>query len=202
MNPDYFTVGAFGRGVVFVLFIGLRGFVTQKPFLISQRWFFVLVPFLLLIPSLDAALGLGAAAGVDDLGYTVFICVCVVIMAFRVRGYAAYGVTDASLREGVLASLQKLDLPYEDTPTGLRLPTIGADLQVKGPWSSLVGGSVKMNHRQFSRVLSDIVREMNEYYQSGTIAKVNLTHFTVNVLIGVLLAVPAGVFFWLKFGKP
>jgi hypothetical protein len=51
-----------------------------------------------------------------------------------------------------------------------------------------------MKQRQFNKVLSDIVSGMNEYYQSGAISKMNLTCCIFYVLMGVLMALFAGVF--------
>ena len=97
-----------------------------------------------------------------------------IFMYLTLRGYMAFGVTDISLREGLVASLEKLNLPYEEKLAAVRLPIIGADLQVAA--QSWIGtGQLKMKQRHVSVVLGDIVRGMNEYYQSGTVSKTNLT---------------------------
>ncbi len=55
-------------------------------------------------------------------------------------------------------------------------------------------GQLKIKQRHFTVVLSDIVRGMNEYYQSGAVSKVNLTCCIFYTLIGVMMAVLAGGF--------
>lgn len=108
-------------------------------------------------------------------------------------GYIAFGVTDVSFREGLLASLKKLNLDHEETMSILRLPTIGADLQVAV--QSWIGtAQIKMKQRQFRRVLVDIVNNMNEYYQNSAVSKMNLTSCIFYVVMGVFLVVFAGVF--------
>lgn len=122
-----------------------------------------------------------------------------IFLYFTLRGYMAFGITDVSFREALLASLGKLNLPHEETLAAIRLPAIGADLQVAV--QSWIGtGQLKMKQRQFTGVLSEIVRGMNEYYQSGAVSKMNMTCCTFYAVIGVFLAVFAGVFFF-GFGK-
>ncbi len=111
-----------------------------------------------------------------------------IFMYLTLRGYMAFGVTDISLREGLVASLEKLDLPHEEKLAAIRLPTMGADLQV-AVQSWMGTGQLKMKHRHLTRVLSDIVRGMNEYHQSGAVSKVNLTCCIFYAVIGVILAV-------------
>lgn len=192
----------FGVMALFFLAIGLRGIVFKKPFLISSRWFFVpiLLGFTPLI--LQSILSSGHHSGpftlVQWLAPTMLLVVAV-FLYFVLRGYTAFGVTDASFREALVASLKRLDLPYEETLARVLLPTIGADLQVAV--QSWIGtGQLKMKQREFTTVLSDIVRGMNEHYQSGAASKMNLTCCIFYAVMGVLMAVFAGVFLF-AFGK-
>lgn len=108
------------------------------------------------------------------------------------RGYAAFGVTDTSFREGLLHSLRKLNLPYEETFSGVKLPTLGADLQVNiQSWAGTA--ELKVKERQFGTVLSDLVKEMNEYYQSSVGSQVNLHCCFFFTVVGVVFAM-IGVF--------
>jgi hypothetical protein len=189
---------------LFFLVIGLRGIVFKKPFLISTRWLFVLVLLgfspgmfqFAWLPKFSGGPGMLLALG--WLIPAMFI-VILVFLYLTLRGYTAFGVTDKSFREGLLYSLRKLNLPYEETLATLRLPTIGADLQVSAQ-SWMGTGQVKMKQRQFSTVLRDIVNGMNEYYQSGAVSEVNLTCCIFYAVIGVFLAALAGIFLF-GFGK-
>ncbi len=209
MRPDFyfkmFIPGLFGVMALFFFSIGLRGIVTRKPFLISARWLLALVllafapgilqPFLFPIPRLgDQA---GALALLPWLN-PIMLTVLAVFLWITLRGYMAFAVTDSSFREGLLAALKKLDLPHEETLASIRLPSIGADLQV-AVHSWIGTGQLKVKQSQFRGVLGDIVKGMNEYYQSATVP-VNLTCCIFYLLLGVFMVVFAGVFL-IGFGK-
>ena len=194
----------FGVMALFFLAVGLRGIVFRKPFVISSRWFLALVllgfsPSLLLaMPLFGPSHSSGQLAIIQWLTPAMLLVVAV-FLYFTLRGYTAFGVTDVSFREALMASLKRLDLPYEETLSTLRLPTIGADLQVA--IQSWIGtGQLKMKQREFNRVLSDIVRCMNEHYQSGAASNINLTCCIFYAVMGVLMAVFAVVFLF-AFGK-
>jgi hypothetical protein len=189
---------------LFFLVIGLRGIVFKKPFLISARWLFILV-LLGFSPGIFQFAWLPKFSGGPGmllaLGWLipVMFIVILIFLYLTLRGYTAFGVTDKSFRDGLLYSFRKLNLPHEETLATLRLPTIGADLQVSAQ-SWMGTGQVKMKQRQFSTVLRDIVNGMNEYYQSGAILEVNLACCIFYTVIGVFLAVLAGIFLF-GFGK-
>jgi hypothetical protein len=194
----------FGVMALFFLAVGLRGIVFKKPFVISSRWFLVLV-LLGFTPSLLLAIPFSGQSH-DSGPLTILhwlvpaiLLVVVVFLYFTLRGYTAVGITDVSFREALVDSLKRLDLPYEETLATVRLPTIGADLQVAV--QSWIGtGQLKMKQRKFNSVLSDIVRGMNEYYQTGAVSKMNLTCCIFYAVMGALMAVFAGVFLF-AFGK-
>ena len=189
---------------LFFLVIGLRGIVFKKPFLISARWLFILV-LLGFSPGMFQFAWLpkfsGGPGTLLALGWLipVMFIVILIFLYLMLRGYTAFGVTDKSFRDGLLYSLRKLNLPHEETLATLRLPTIGADLQVSAQ-SWMGTGQLKMKQRQFSTVLRDIVNGMNEFYQSGAVSEVNLTCCIFYVVIGVFLAALAGIFLF-AFGK-
>ena len=188
----------FGAMALFFLVIGLRGILTKKPFLISSRWLLGLV-LLGFAPALLQAVtptpggdGQGILTVLRWLNPLVLLAV-LIFLSFSLRGYMAFGVTDASFREGLLVSLKELNLDHEETLAVLRLPKIGADLQVAV--QSWIGtGQLKMRQRQFSGVLRDIANNMNEYYRNSPVSKVNLTCCIFYAVMGVFLAVFAGVF--------
>jgi hypothetical protein len=204
----YFKVlfpSLFGVMALFFFVVGLRGIVSKKPFLISAQWLFTLVllafapsllqPFLFPLPRLGDRSGmLGILPWLNPIMFTVLL----VFMWFTLRGYLAFAVTAESFREGLLASLKKLDLPYEETLASMRLPSVGVDLQVAV--QSWIGtGQLKTKQRRSSGVLKDIVRGMNEHYQT-TAVPVNLICCVFYVVMGIFMVVFAGVFL-IGFGK-
>ena len=194
----------FGLMALFFLVIGLRGIVLKKPFVISSKWMLIVV-LLGFTPSVMMSIpasGLGDHRAHVTIFHLLIPAVLIIVGIFlflALKGYTAFGITDVSFREALMAALTKLNLPYEETLAAVKLPTIGADLQVAV--QSWIGtGQLKMKQRQFGTVLRNIVSGMNEYFQRGENLKVNLTCCIFYVLIGVFLLVLAGVFLF-AFGK-
>jgi hypothetical protein len=194
MDPNYSFLGAVGIIALWLLFLALRGFVTRKPFLIAERWV-VTIP----MSSFFAVSLLNALTGHGMLRwfFPVIFIVLIAIPWFRPRAYVVYGVTTASLREAILASLTNLNITYEETPTGLRLATTGADLEVTGPRSWWKTGNLKMKQREFDALLRDIAKGMDEYYQSGAATPMNMGYSVVLVAAVILYVVcAAGILFF------
>lgn len=187
----------FGLMSLFFFILGLRGIVTRKPFVLSSRWLFALT-LLGFAPSILHPL-LSSAPRPESASHTLLtwlppamFIVLAVFLWLSLRGHMAFAVTEASFREGLLASLKKLELPHEETLGKLRLPSVGADLQVAV--QSWIGtGQLKMKQRRFAGLLGDIADGMNEYYQEASVP-VNLTCCTFYVLMGMFLLVFAGLF--------
>ena len=77
-----------------------------------------------------------------------------VMMCFALRGYVAYAVTDTSFRDALLTSLQKLDLPYEETLSTIRLTSVEVDLQVSIQ-SWMGSGQIKIKQRGHNSLLTE-----------------------------------------------
>ncbi len=194
----------FGVMAFFFLVIGLRGMISNKPFVISSRWLLILVllgisPGIFQFAEFPRPVGEPEVLVALRLLVPIMMIVILIFAYFSLRGYTAFGITDTSFREALLRSLKKLGLPYEETLSAMKLPTHGAVLQVAV--QSWIGtAQLKMKQRKFSAVLKDIVNGMNEYYQSGAVSGVNLTCCIFYAVIGVFMAVFAVVFLF-GFGK-
>jgi hypothetical protein len=187
------VLGICGTGY---LFIALRGLITRRPFLISDRVAKLFSAFVWLI---------FACTTIPDWEIShwwviVLLLSGLTVVLLRVRsmkrGYAVYGVTSESLEQGLLNSLTNLNLPYEKTFGGWRLSAIGDDLELTvslwGIWS------MTMKQRQSDSVLRDITREMSEYYRKGPLVELNTNLFIRHLDLGGVLAL---VTFGLTFGK-
>ena len=183
-------------GLVF-LAIGGRGIATRKPFLLSARWFLgigllglapgcVVMPFLLANPRTGGALDL-----LPWLNPAMFVVVAI-SMWLSSRGYMAFGVTDVSFREGLLAALDELQLPHEETLGSMKLPSVGADLQISVQ-SAMGMGQLRAKQRRHAALLADVVAAMNRYFQSTTV-EVNLAGSLLYCVLGVFILIAAGVF--------
>ena len=182
----------FGFLAAFFLIIGLRGILTRKPFLLSNRWLLVLMfatfipvilfPFYFALPDMDLT-EMDLMEWLNPALFTVIL----VMMCFALKGYVAYGVTDTSFREALLAALEKLQLPYEETLSTMRLTSIDADLQVSVQ-SWLGSGMIKVKQREHRSLLTEIVAEMNRYF-SGSSTPIKLTTCIFYVVMGGLTVI-------------
>jgi TPR repeat protein len=192
---------AYGVMALCLLAIGLRGMVTGKPSVFSDRWFvcFWLLLFGPLIWQAVSSAISGDGSGCSTaLGWLTLAMLIgfLVFMSRMVNAYMVLGVTDTSFREGLLASLKKLNVDYEENRSVWRLPTIGVDLQVEV--ESLAGTArIKVKQRQFRGVLRDIAKNMNEYYRNSVALKVNLISYMLAVAMGVFMIVMSWVFLFI-----
>jgi len=107
-------------------------------------------------------------------------------MYFTLPGYTIFGVTDTSFREALLAALQKLQLPYEEVLSSIRLTSIEADLQVSV--QSWVGsGIIKIKQRKHRSQLTEIVTAMNEHFRTSSVST-NLITCIIYLVMGILMA--------------
>ncbi len=177
----------FGVMAAFFLIIGLRGIVTKNPFLLSNRWLLlvmlvgfvpsIIMPFFFSIYDMDL---------MDWLNPAIF-SVVLVMMFFALKGYAAYGITDTTFREALLAALEKLQLPYEESLSTIRLTSIDADLQV-AIQSWLGSGMIKIKQREHRSVLSKIVTEMNNHFSLSS-GPIKLITFIFYLITGVFMVI-------------
>lgn len=197
MNTDFYIFSIvfpimFGLLAAFFLVVGLRGILTKRPFLLSNSWLLalmfvtfipiILLPFYFALPDMD----LTEMDLMEWLNPAIFT-VILVMMCFALKGYVAYGVTDTSFREALLNALEKLQLPYEETLSTMRLTSIDADLQVSIQ-SWLGSGMIKVKQREHRSLLTEIVAEMNRHFSMSS-AAIKLTTCIFYVVMGGLMVV-------------
>ena len=184
----------FGIMAVFFLVIGLRGIITKRPFLLSNKWL-LSVMFIIFIPVIIPAFTFPSSVPfiIKWLNPVIFTVV-LVMMCFALKGYCAFGVTDTSFRDALLASLEELNLPYEETLSSIRLTSIDADLQVS--IQSWIGsGVIKIKQRDHRSQLTEVVTAMNEHFRRSS-ASMNLTTCIFYLIMGVLtVAASIGMMF-------
>ena len=184
----------FGIMAVFFLVIGLRGIIAKRPFLVSNRWLLSMM-FIIFIPVIIPAFTFPSSVPfiIKWLNPVIFTVV-LVMMCFALKGYCAFGVTDTSFRDALLASLQELNLPYEETLSSIRLTSIEADLQVS--IQSWIGsGIIKIKQREHRSQLTEIVTAMNEHFRRSSVS-INLTTCIFYLIMGVLtVAASIGMMF-------
>lgn len=195
-----------GITAIFSFYIGLRGILTKKPFMISNRWFLatilvVSIPLpLILLPLLSAS---GSSSDIHFMKWLIAI-LCgltlsvILIVWYSLRGYVTFGVTDEAFRAALLAALEKLRLPYEESLSAMRLTSIEADLQVVvQSWTGTA--LIKVKQRTHRSALREIVNTMNEYFRTSSVSTnmIPCIFFLVMGIFEVLFAI--AMFFFLSF---
>ena len=174
MNPDFYNLIfpiMFGIMALFFLTIGVRGVLSKRPFLVSNRWWLSIL-FVVFIPIILLNFSMPLPAGFYTMNWVIPLILGLLLLRgwFHYKGYTAYAVTDTSFREGVTAALQKLRLPYEESLSAVRLTSIEADLQVSAH-SWMGTGMIRVKHRAHKSVLREVVREMNEYFRISPVPR-------------------------------
>ena len=184
-----------GITAIFSLTVGMRGILTKRPFVISNRWFLantlvVSIPLLLiLLPVLSVS---GSSSDIvpfmnwlNAILYGLILFVILVVW-YSLRGYIIYGVTDVSFQEALLTALEKLQLPYEESLSVVRLTSIQADLQVSVQ-SWMGTGIIKVKQRTHRSTLKEIVIVMNECFRTSSVS-INMTSCVFLLVIGIFEA--------------
>ncbi len=115
--------------------------------------------------------------------------------------YRTFAFTDTSFQEGLRAALKNLDLPVEDQLGFLDLQEQQADIiRLQAPRVmlrvSFHGGWAEATlsmPRQYSGLLRDIVKHMNEYYRNTPEPSVNLRGCKCFLIAGLFMVLLAGV---------
>ena len=171
MKPDLYDMLfpislsiASGIAAIFFLTVGLRGILTKRPFVISQRWslsimFVIFIPTTILCSLVRFPGDSNLMSWLAPLTFGFIL----LMICYQMRGYSAYAVTDMSFRGALIEALQKLQLPYEESLSLIRLTSIRADLQVSVQgWMGT--GLIKAKKRAHHSVLREIVNAMNEHF--------------------------------------
>ena len=180
----------FGPMGVFFMVIGLRGLVTKRPLLFSARWFllFVLVMFL---PPLATFLQRPFLSSrpvemMDWLPLLMFPIMAVVFW-LQTKGYLAFAVTGKSFRDGLVAALENLQLPYEESLSSIRLTSVEAELQV-AVQSWMGSGQIKVRPGRHGPLLKKIVQAMKEHFRTAAV-ETNMISCVVLLVAGIIVVV-------------
>ena len=194
MELDYFdTIYSvlfpivFGIMAIFFLGIGLRAILTKRPFLVSNRWLLSMM-FVVLVPCIVLSLT-SLSSDIMDWISPLLYGVILLMMWYQLKGYVAYAVTDASFREALLAALQRLQLPYEESLSVIRLTSVNADMQV-AVQSWMGTGTIKVKQREHRAVLTEVVKAMNDYFRTSS-ASTNMITSVFMVVLGVVMTILA-----------
>ncbi len=173
----------FGMVGIAVVAIGIRGLTTKRPLLFSGRWAFCLL-LIVFAPMFLHPLFSRSTDFLDGLPLLLF-AFFFLIWWHQTKGYMALAVTDQSFREALLAALEKLQLPYKESLSSIRLPSIDADLQVAV--QSWVGtGQIKVKPSKHRLLLTEIIKAMNDYFRTSS-ARPNVIFCVSAIIFGILV---------------
>jgi hypothetical protein len=103
------------------------------------------------------------------------------------RGYQVVGATGESLVSALRASMNRLNLEYQEELTRVRLPSVGAELVTTGQPGFGIA-YLRMQPREHRDILNGIAAEMNRYYRDVR-SETNKTAYLLYIAVGFLLIV-------------
>ena len=218
MEPNFYIIKVWfsiilGLMAIPFLVVGLWGLKVQRPFLISSRGpssmalvasISVILPLFVLLfsrpmpPLSILSLLLSACSLLMSVG-------SLLIAYNTMKGYMAFGITYTPFCKGLLATLEKLQLPYEELrwsyevgePLSLRrfrsvrpkrlirLTSAKADLQV---YMLMGAAHIKVKQNQHYPLLTEITNAMNQYLGTSSV-RTNIIPFVFYLTMVVCLVI-------------
>ena len=191
--PFIFAIMAF-----FFLFIGIKVVMSRRPLFMPSKYFFAF-----LVLAFSPQFGITADLFFKDppsklrllflLSPILFVCLLVYFWILM-KGYMAIGVSDDSFREAIHFSLKRINQPFDENLSAIKLTAINAKLQIAiQSWTG--SAQLRLKQSKDTKLLSEIIAGINEYYDKNNIKPNNVTSIFY-LFIGVFMLVFAGIFFY------
>ena len=187
MRSSFYRMAVvFSVMAVLFLAIGLRGLLTKRPFLFPARWLYVFLMMVFLAPVMTLFPLSWPSETMDWIPF-LMLPIMAVFFWLQMKGYLAFGVTERSFREGLLAALEKLQLPYEESLSSIRLTSLGVDLQV-AVQSWMGSGQIKARKGRHGPLLNEIVQAMHKHFRTSAV-ETNMISCVLYVILGIMMLV-------------
>ncbi len=173
-----------------MLVIGVRGVIGGKPFLVPARsgfWLMALVFSSTLLSPLRFWFDGGIEPfGIASLVVPLVLCALLLVMIWKqTSGYMVFGVKEEGFRKSLQTILNKLNLPFEESLSRVRLTTLQADLQVGiQPWMGTA--YLRMKQHQHADTFKKVVDSLREDF-AGSTAQFDATMCLFYIVFGVLI---------------
>jgi hypothetical protein len=122
----------------------------------------------------------------------VLMIVLVFVFWRQMTGYMVFGVYDETFRDALTSTLNKLNIPFQETISKIRLVELDADLQA-AVMAWMGTAQIRIKQRKHAHYMKQIADGMNEYYVA-TPVKVNNIAFIVYLILGILMLIMVAVF--------
>jgi hypothetical protein len=177
---------------VFSIGVGIFGLAKRRPVLFPTLYYngFVLLIFLLGLIFSFIQFFSSRRVGNPFLNIAPFILLVLIAwLAFSSRrqtsGYMILGIYDDTFRDAITHALRKLNLPYQETISKIRLLSLNVDLQAQV--TSWIGiATIHIKQPQHVQHLKSIADTMSNHYAHKSI-KVNNFAFASCVMIGICI---------------
>ncbi len=191
---------------IYFLFLGLKVFLTKKPFLISAKYnfFVMLIAFAtqLVIPISNFFDFSRLKEDKFDwfflaspLFLIVLYSVLLIYLWKTMQGYQIIGVTEDTFRTSLQNVLRKLGLPFEERLSKMRLTSLETDLESSmNAWAGTATLKIKdAKYKEIEKKIAEnLRRELNDEY-----LPVNLrTSYFYLITGGLMLVFMIGFSYW------
>ncbi|HLY26900.1 MAG TPA: hypothetical protein VKQ72_11205 [Aggregatilineales bacterium] len=166
---------------LYLVWIGARGLLRPRPFLVPTRQtIIVLIPVLLI----GVIIWLPVLPIVALFGLVIAVFILYSLLD-QFRGCAVMGVTSESFRAALHSAFDRLNLPFQETMGRIHLTSLNADLAV-GVEDTMGVGFLRMKQKGHEATAHDIASAMTTYFASDSAPMVK-TGLIVNISFGILL---------------
>jgi hypothetical protein len=188
----YGIVGAvFG---MYIFGIGLWGLLNRRPLVFPARqlmWFLLLCYLPITVQSFVPLLN--SRGHVEPffifLPFVQITMIVLLVFVFwrQMTGYMIFGVSDDTFRDGLISALTKLNLPFKETISKIKLTELDADLQASvASWMGTA--QIRMKQPQHLHYAQEIAGEMSVYYKNNQV-KVQKITFIIYLLVCILMII-------------
>jgi hypothetical protein len=182
--------GIFGIFSISLLVLGIRALIVRRPILLPSR-LLACITILGISPMLLSSVEFilsdyGGFISRNGIFILLTTLVIIVITLHATSGYTAIGVTQESLRGALQSTLERLDIPYQESLSRFQLKSIGADLQISvSNWLGIV--QISINKRRYKPMLKSIVQGTKQQFATVP-GRINLRAGIFYFSIGIIEA--------------